>query len=168
MNDDGVTIGRILRAGDGLEGHLQRVFAQSPAAVWAMLTESSEMAQWLAPGSIEQRLGGSVRIDFADSGSVIDSCVSAFEFGRLLEYSWSSGTQPQRPLRWELSEAAGGTQLRLCVKMPANEDLPKACAGFEGHLEMLAAALEGVPIKFPFDVFLQARKTYGKQMQSFG
>ena len=49
MNDDGVTIGRILRAGDGLEGHLQRVFAQSPAAVWAMLTESSEMAQRQCP-----------------------------------------------------------------------------------------------------------------------
>ena len=42
--------------------------------------------------------------------------------------------------------------------------MAKACAGFEGHLVMLAAALEGVPIKFPFDLFMQARAAYSKQL----
>ena len=48
----------------------------------------------------------------------------------------------------------------LLVRVPAGEDLAKACAGFDAHLDMLAAALEGVSIKFPFDVFVQARKVY--------
>ena len=30
---------------------------------------------------------------------------------------------------------------------------------------MLAAALEGVPIKFPFDLFLQARKHFNAQLR---
>ena len=58
-----------------------------------------------------------------------------------------------------------GTRLELQVRLPAGEDAAKACAGFEGHLEMLAAALEGVPIKFPFDLFLKARAGYGEQLK---
>ena len=164
MDTSAASPGQIVRTELGLEGRLQRVFAHDAAAVWAMLGDSAAMAQWLAPGSIEPCEGGAVRIDFADSGIVIDSRLSAFDAGRLLEYSWSSGTQPQRPLRWELRNAGAGTQLLLSVRVAEGEDLAKACAGFEGHLEMLAAALEGVSIKFPFDVFVQMRKAYTEQV----
>jgi hypothetical protein len=54
------------------------------------------------------------------------------------------------------------------VRVPESEDLGKACAGFDAHLEMLAAALEGVSIKFPFDVFVQARKAYAEQVAALG
>lgn len=164
MSDAALPLGRITRTENGFEAQLGRVFAHPAAAVWAMLTDPAQMAQWLAPGSIEPCEGGTVRIDFADSGIVIDSRVTAFIPGRLLEYSWSSGTQPQRPLSWELLPDAAGTRLQLGVRLPVGEDPAKACAGFEGHLEMLAAALEGVPIKFPFDLFLQARAAYGAQL----
>ena len=83
----------------------------------------------------------------------------------MLEYSWSSPGQPQRPLRWELQPDGDGARLALTLRLPAGEDPAKACAGFEGHLEMLAAALEGVPIKFPFDLFLKARAGYGEQLK---
>lgn len=168
MDDTTLTLGQISRTEAGFEGHLGRVFAHAPDAVWAMLTVPVSMAQWLAPGTIELRQGGAVRIDFADSGIVIDSTVTAFEAGRLLEYSWSSGDQPQRPLRWSLQSVDGGTLLQLVVQIPAGEDPAKACAGFEGHLEMLAAALEGVSIKFPFDVFVQSRKVYSEQVAVLG
>ena len=53
----------------------------------------------------------------------------------------------------------------MCIRdRPTGEDLAKACAGFDAHLDMLAAALEGVSIKFPFDVFVQARKAYAEQV----
>src|SRR5690606_12739632 len=39
-------------------------------------------------------------------------------------------------------------------------DIANACAGFDAHLEMLAAALEGVPIHFPVDHYLEARRAY--------
>ena len=109
-----------------------------------------------------------MRIDFADSGIVIDSTVTAFEPGRVLEYSWSSGEQPQRPLRWELHPRGAGTRLDLFVEVPADEDIAKACAGFEGHLEMLATALEGVSTRFPFDLFVQTRKSYAEQVARLG
>ena len=86
----------------------------------------------------------------------------------MLEYSWSSGEQPQRPLRWELHPRGGGTRLELFVEIPAGEDVAKACAGFEGHLEMLATALEGVPTRFPFDLFVQTRKSYAEQVARLG
>ncbi|TAL94202.1 MAG: SRPBCC family protein, partial [Rhodanobacter sp.] len=144
---------------------LHRTYAgHDCAAVWHMLTDAASLAQWIAPGSIEPREGGRAHIDFQDSGIVIDSQVLAFDAPRVLAYSWSSGNQPLRPLRWELDDAPGGTHLTLTVTTPAGEDPAKACAGFEGHLEMLAAALEGVPIKFPFDLFLEARTAYNKQL----
>ncbi len=125
-----------------------------------MLIAPDQLAQWLAPGTIELRQGGAVHINFADSGILIESTVTAYQPEQLLEYSWSSGSEPARPLRWELNPASEGTQLVLTVNVPAQEDIAKACAGFEGHLEMLVATLEGVPIRFPFDLFLQARKAY--------
>ncbi len=166
MSEPSFQTGAIRRAANGFEGRLERHFPHPPETVWTFLTEPGEMAQWLAPGRIEPRPGGSVKIDFADSGTVIDSQVLAFEPQRLLAYSWSHGNEPQRPLRWELSGIDGGTRLVLGVGIPGNEDAAKACAGFEGHLEMLAAALEGASIKFPFDVFLAARKAYNQQLET--
>lgn len=128
--------------------------------VWRMLTEPPQFVRWLAPGSIELRKGGRVHIDFGDSGVVIDSTVLAFNPPRLLAYSWSSGDGASRPLRWELDAVDRGTALTLTVQVSAGEDIAKACTGFEAHLDMLAAALEGVPIRFPFDRYLAARRAY--------
>ncbi|GAA3987473.1 hypothetical protein GCM10022279_08090 [Comamonas faecalis] len=164
MTAPAADVGTLKRTTDGFEGVLTRQFDHDGAAVWRMLTDPPSMAQWLASGSIELREGGAVRIDFADSGILIDSRVTAFEDQRVLAYSWSSGSEPERPLRFELVPQDGGTQLTLTVRVPASEDAAKACAGFEGHLDMLAAALEGVPIKFPFERFLQARAAYKEQL----
>src|SRR5262249_60112497 len=117
------------------------------------LTRPARLAEWLAPGKVEQRLGGSAKLDFADSGIVVDSRVTAIQIPFLLEYSWSGPGQPERPLRFESQIAPGGTRLILTVSIPASEDAPRTAAGFEAHLEMLAAALEGVPMKFPFPLF---------------
>lgn len=160
MNDDAVQPGHIRHLSEGYEGCLKRWMAHKQEMVWRMLTEPTKFVQWLAPGSIELRKGGRVHIDFGDSGVVIDGTVLAFDPPRLLAYSWSSGNEPDRPLRWELDTIDRGTALTLTVQLPAGEDIAKACAGFEAHLDMLAAALEGVPIRFPFDRYLAARRAY--------
>jgi uncharacterized protein YndB with AHSA1/START domain len=160
MSKDSVQLGRIRHLGDGFEGRLERLVEHDRNAVWRMLTDSQALAQWLAPGSIELRTGGVVHIDFSDSGRTIESTVLQLDSPRLLEYSWSSGDEPQRPLRWELNSVEEGTQLVLTLRLPAGEDVAKACAGFDAHLEMLAAALEGVPIRFPVDHFLKIRRAY--------
>ncbi len=162
---DDVQLGTIRRSANGFEGRLVREFDHGREAVWQMLTDSSAMAQWLAPGTIEPRVGGAAKIDFADSGTVIDSQVLAFEPLTLLSYSWSHAGEPERVLRWELTEDGPKTKLVLTVAIPTGEDAAKACAGFDAHLEMLAAALEGVSIKFPFDLFLAARAAYRSQLE---
>ncbi len=161
MNDDGIQLGRIRRFAEGFEGCLERWIGHKQEAVWQMLTEPPQLVQWLAPGLIELREGGRVHIDFGDSGVVIDSTVLAFDPPRLIAYSWS-GDGAHRPLRWELDTVDGGTALTLTVQLPAGEDIAKACAGFEAHLDMLAAALEGVQIRFPFDRYQAARRAYGE------
>ena len=153
-------LAELSRDGEFVTARLVRTIEHPPQVVWRALTEPAMLAQWLAPGVIELRQGGAARLDFADSGTVIDSLVSAFEAGRMLEYSWSGPGEPLRPVRWELAADGGGTALTLTQKTPAGEDPGRACAGWEAHLEMLQAALEGVPIKFPFESFKAARDAY--------
>ncbi|MCP4984130.1 MAG: polyketide cyclase [Gammaproteobacteria bacterium] len=128
-----------------------------------MLTAPSRFVEWLAPGEIELHKGGSAKLDFVDSGIVIDSSVSECEAPRLLEYSWSAPGEPLRPLRWETEKVESGTRLTLTLRSPQDEDIARTCAGWEAHLMMLMAAIEGVPIKFPFDRFMAMREEY-KQM----
>ena len=157
---DGTNLAQLSREGDYVAARLTRTIDHPPEVVWRALTEPATLAQWLAPGRIELQRGGAARLDFADSGTVIDSQVSAIEPGHVLEYSWSSAGEPLRPVRWELARDGAGTRLTLVQKTPAGEDPGRACAGWEAHLEMLQAALEGVPIKFPFESFKAARDAY--------
>ncbi|MDB5482397.1 MAG: Activator of Hsp90 ATPase 1 family protein [Caulobacteraceae bacterium] len=149
------------------EGRDDRVIArfdmtlENPVeAVWAALTEAARFPDWLAPGEIDPRPGGAVKLNFVDSGIVIDSTISDFEPLRVLEYSWSRPGEPERPIRFELERVGATTELVLTIGVPASEDAARAAAGWAAHLEMLAAALAGAPIKFPFEVFKAAREDY--------
>ena len=165
---DDTQLAELGRDGDVVVARMTRTTAHPPAAVWRALTERDVLAQWLAPGRIDPRLGGPVRLDFADSGTVIDSEVSAFEEGRLLEFSWSKPGEPLRPVRWTLAPEATGSRLTLILRTPPGEDPGRACAGWEAHLEMLEAALEREPIPFPFDRFKAARETYRPLVAALG
>ncbi len=160
MTQDNEELGTIKRVNGCYVARLERFLEHDQAAVWAMLTEPDRMVEWLAPGEIELRKGGTAKLNFTDSGIVIDSTVSEFEPPRLLEYSWSSPGEPTRPVRWETAAVASGTNLRLTLQLPGDEDIARSCAGWEAHLMMLLAAIEGVPIKFPFERFQATREAY--------
>lgn len=154
-------LGLIEKSADTVTVTMTRHLDHSAATLWRFLTEPSLLAQWLAPGEIELRPGGRARLDFVDSGTVIDSLVSDVLPGALLEYSWSAPGEPLRPVRWSLDiEGPEACGLTLKLTTPANEDAGRGAAGWEAHLEMLAAALEGVPIRFPFERFKAARDAY--------
>ena len=89
-----------------------------------------------------------------------DSSVSAIDAPHLLEFSWSSPGQPVRPVRWELAAELGGTRATLTVSVPHSENIAATCAGWEAHMQMLQAAIEGAPIKFPFETFKATREGY--------
>ena len=132
--------------------------------VWTALTQPGWLANWLAPGEMDLRNGGVVRLDFGESGGIIDSRITALEPHRLLEYSWSIPGEPLRPLRWELEPIGPATLLTLRLTVPAIEDAGRAAAGWAAHLEMLQIALVGMPAKFPFEVFRVARDAYREQV----
>jgi uncharacterized protein YndB with AHSA1/START domain len=157
-------LGTITKPGSTYQARLERVLEHDQNAVWAMLTEPARMVEWLAPGTIELRRGGAAKLNFTDSGIVIDSIVTEFDPPRLLEYSWSGPGEPERPVRWETESTAAGTRLVLSLGIPENEDVARSCAGWEAHLMMLLAAIEGVPIKFPFERFVATRKAYNAML----
>jgi len=159
LNDE---LGTIKKTDGYYEASLKRSINHPVESVWSMLVDPDRFVDWLAPGEIELAKGGAAKLNFSDSGIVIDSIVSEFDPPTLLEYSWSSGDEPQRPVRWLLDETNYGTQLTLVLRIPENEDAPRSCAGWEAHLMMLLAAIEGVPIKFPFERFVATREAYGK------
>lgn len=161
MTDLPASLGAIQRLGDVTQVTLTRQLEHPAAMVWSLLTDPARLPEWLAPGTSELREGGRAVLDFADSGTVIDSLVSACEPGALLEYSWSGPGEPLRPVRWALQpNGPGACRLTLTLSSPAGEDAGRSAAGWEAHLEMLAAALEGVPIRFPFERFKAAREAY--------
>ena len=141
---------------------------QPADAVWRMIAEPARVAEWLAPGRIELRVGGTVRLDFADSGTVIASEVSAFEDGRLVEFSWSQPGEPTRPVRIALAPDGAATGLTLTIRTPDGEDPARAAAGWAAHLAMLEAALAGAPIGFPFETFKAAREGYRAKVAALG
>jgi len=160
MTSTNEELGTLRRVNGQLQGRLERLIEHEQQAVWDMLTVPERLAEWLAPGTIELRPGGAAKLNFTDSGTVIDSTVTAIDPPRLIEYSWSSPGEPSRPVRWETQAAAGGTRLTLTVSVPESEDIARACAGWEAHLMMLLAAIEGVPMKFPFERFKATREAY--------
>ncbi len=157
-------LGSIRRNEGYTEARLERLLEHDRKTVWAALTEPARLVEWLAPGEIALAVGGEAKLNFTDSGIVIDSKVSAVEAPWLLEYSWSGPGEPLRPVRWELRPDGGATRLVLTLRIPVGEDWARACAGWEAHLEMLAAALEGVPVKFPFARFKEMREAYKRLM----
>jgi uncharacterized protein YndB with AHSA1/START domain len=142
----------VARFGTTLENHVDEV--------WEALTVPARIVDWLAPGDIDPRPGGAVKLNFVDSGIVIDSTISDVAPMRVLEFSWSGPGEPERPVRFELEPVGSVTGLVMTLSVPAEEDAGRSAAGWAAHLEMLAAALAGAPIKFPFDVFKAAREEY--------
>lgn len=160
MTDPAYLTARFTRAGNAVQAQFSLTLDNHLEEVWEALTQPQRLAQWLAPGSIDLRVGGIARLDFVDSGGVIDSQVTAIEPQRLLEYSWSSPGEPLRPLRWELEPMGAATLLTLKLTVPVGEDAARAAAGWAAHLDMLQTALVGVPTRFPFEVFKAAREGY--------
>lgn len=153
--------GELSRRNGRVKAKLTRSTDHSATQVWAMLTNPTNLANWLAPGTVEQWQGGSVKIDFGQSGSTIDSYVRAIKPERLLEYSWSAGNEPQRPIRWDLVPDSEGTTIELTLLLPDDHRVAVSCAGWDAHLEMLMASLEGINIHFPADRFREARAAFG-------
>jgi uncharacterized protein YndB with AHSA1/START domain len=135
--------------------------------VWSALTESDRLVEWLAPGEIDLRPGGRAVLRFTNSNHVVDSTVTTVDPPRLLEYGWIVEGDDFGFVRWELSPENDGTRLVLIHTVPdaTSSFGPSALAGWQTHLDQLAAALEGHPISWSRDywqvLYDQYERTWG-------
>jgi uncharacterized protein YndB with AHSA1/START domain len=121
-----------------------RWYAAPAAEVWSALTDPERMARWLgAEVSIEARAGGAVALRWA-GGEEMDGVITVLEPGRVLEYTWREGAQGvESVVRFELRPEGPGTLLMLEHTGVRAEQAAGLGAGWHGHLDALAAALQG-------------------------
>src|SRR5258708_5210936 len=115
MTGSSAVSGSFQKSSDGTQIIIGRIFSHPIARIWEMLTESACLVQWLAPGAVEPRSGGTARLDFIDSGTIIDSSVTEFVPLQAVAYSWSGPGEPLRPLRFALEQVRGGTRLEVTL-----------------------------------------------------
>ena len=158
----------LTRWSDHYEARLGLLLDERVDKVWLALTTPDWLPRWLAPGRIEPKLGGDVAFEFGDSACPMRSTVTALIPGSLIEYAWSRAGERPRPVRWALEPLGPTTRLTLTVAFGASTDVARFMAGWAAHLDMLVAALAGIPIEFPFDVFQGALAAYRAELGAAG
>lgn len=148
--------GTLERTGDGFILRFERDLAHPIEAVWAAITDSSRLDDWLSPAhsEIDLRLGGRVRL-----GNEVDSTIVAIDPPRLIEYGWKSSEWDGGSIRWELEPHGEGTRLVLIHNNPVldpagveaqrqivenwTDPYSPTLAGWHAILDHLAAWLDG-------------------------
>ncbi len=133
---------------DGVVLRFERLIPRPVSHVWAALIEPKVLANWLGVAEVEPRTGGKFAFRFHEIGTVMTGAITAFEPGRVLEYSWTeSGMElPPSRVRWELTAEGEGCRLVLAhrfAKGMARRDIVPFLGGWEGLLDVLAEASDG-------------------------
>ncbi|GHE13398.1 SRPBCC family protein [Klenkia taihuensis] len=118
-----------------------RFLPAPPERVWAALADPSS---WLAPATVEPRVGGAVRIEF-DGDDVTTGTVLTWDPPRTLEHEWHYPGEEQSVVRYDLAAVDGGTELTLVHRLLRADQAPGYGAGWHAHLDGLAASLAGEP-----------------------
>jgi len=123
----------------------ERVLAHPPAAVWAAITEPSQLASWF-PTSVEfAQLAAGEAIEFHFPDDAYPPMRGAFrevDPPRRLEFSWGDDV-----LVFALAEADGGRGCRLSftVALDSAAKAARDAASWDTCLDGLAASLSGAP-----------------------
>lgn len=99
------------------------------------------MEKWLAPASVELRIGGRMDIDFGEDevvgGEIIDLVP-----GVALEYHWRFPGEPESIIRFELESIdTNKTRLILNHRLLPRDQAVGYGAGWHAHLDQLENAL---------------------------
>jgi uncharacterized protein YndB with AHSA1/START domain len=159
--------------------------------VWSALTEPEQLAGWLAAADeLELAVGGRVVLrwlntpeqkrewdrygvilpdDFdPEAEDIVRGTFTAVDPPRLLEMD----TDTFGVLRWELRQTKSGCAVTFTSTLPedfADEMAPQTLAGWHGHLDVLADALDGRPMfdwsKLSLDDFAELRDRYAEELR---
>lgn len=147
--------------GERLSNDTVRIERQLPGTlqdIWAWITENDKREQWMARGTLEQRVGGTVRLEFrhkeltyADDpapskyagmaeSAVLNGVVTACEPPRLLAHTWGN----EGEVRYELNESRGGVRLVIThQRLPGVDAMLSVSAGWHAHLDVLVSRVRG-------------------------
>lgn len=129
-------------------------YPHRPARVWAALTETNLLAEWLMPTDFQPEVGK--RFAMSESGKKIEGEVLECEPERLLRYTWEDGESgTPSVVTWQLFPTDGGTKLRLDHAV-ASQELPMVLLEAQPNWNSLLryslnALLVGVPIVYAPD-----------------
>ncbi len=135
----------IARASDDGRIRIERTFAHPIERVWAALTERDRLAEWIGPGEIEPRTGGTIRTVFSgvEPPAVLESVVDEIEPPRLLQFRFVDGVGDDNMVRFELTGRGDVTRLVLTQsRVPSDRDLADNAAGWHMRIDMLGASLD--------------------------
>jgi uncharacterized protein YndB with AHSA1/START domain len=110
--------------------------------LWSALTEAQRLARWIAAVDGDLRLGGAFRATFT-SGWEGPGRVDACEPPRRLLVTMGPGTEEETLIEAVLIAEGGGTRLVVEERGIPLEELPAHGAGWQAHLEDLAAHRAG-------------------------
>jgi len=145
--------------------------------VWDYLTKSEFLATWLASASGDWRKGAEVTLSFTFSAhddcsdSICTGIVQDYDPPRLLSYTWqemdaAGQKRPASIVRFELSNDGPGVRLVLTHRKLAPGEISGFGAGWDSHLQYLAARLAGAPVKPFAEIFDKALDHYGHLAKS--
>lgn len=135
--------GQLVESGERPLLRFSRRMSAPPAKVWAAITEPDQMARWSFGGELEPRVGGVVRFDVGEGGSM-EGTVLAWDSPAVLEYEWPMGPDQKWQIRFELAATDDDATLLTFFHLrpdPANADI---AAGWHWHLDRLGNLLAGV------------------------
>lgn len=146
--------------------------------VWAYVTESDKRATWLAGGEMELRVGGKVHLhflhknlspneeppeDFRDvhyEGADKEGVVTQCDPPHLLAFTWNETSE----VSFHLTPVADGTRLELIHRKLDPTTNLYVSSGWQLHLDILSARLEGIePLPF-WENFLKLKEGYSEKL----
>jgi len=157
---------------------IQRRLPGTPERVWAYLTDSSLRRQWLASGDMPAGKGAAFELVWRNDelsasaeerpdGFPAESrggCeMLEFDPPRRLHYVWSGVGE----VLVELAPAGDEVLLTLTHRKLAGERLVlNVCAGWDSHLALLVARVEGTPPPSLWSTWKQRRQEYALRLQA--
>lgn len=170
MSYDGVFL-------DNSTVRFERLLPGPIGRVWDYLTKSESLATWLASTSGDWRKGGEITLAFTFSAhadcseGICKGTIHDYDPPRLLSYSWrevdaAGQERPASIVRFELTEEGNRVRLVLTHRRLAQSEMAGFGAGWDSHLQYLAARLASKPVGPFVDIFEAAVAYYGPLAKS--
>ena len=123
-----------------------RRLAHPVDAVWAAITDSSLISQWLAPTTFDGREGGEVDIDFGGEEGHTTGRILTFDPPRTLEHEWHFPGEVDSVVRYDLTTDGDTTVLTLTHRRLSLAFAAGYGPGWHAYLDRLTAVLDGTDV----------------------